>query len=92
MRIVTSDDPEPLETNEAGAFVTIRAGGPLEGIVTLTPIARGHGRTLVIASWIRYGHTYWDTVEVESLEHARILARSIADQLAAGIPPDLSRD
>jgi len=89
---VTGDDPQAPETGEPGGYVTIRAGGPLEGVVTIAAVAGGHGRTVVIASWIRYGQTHWDTVEVESLEDARILARSIADRLAAGTPPDPSRD
>ena len=84
------DDPGRSETNQPGEFITIRAGGPLDGVVTVAPIAQGHGRTLVIASWIRYGHTHWDTVEVETFELGLTHARSIADQLAAGTPPALS--
>lgn len=87
-----SDNPGRSDTNEPGAFITIRAGGPFDGVVTVAAIAGGQGRTLVIASWIRYGHTHWDTVEVESFERAQILAQEIADELSAGTPPDLSRD
>ena len=81
-------DPEAWEaTNERGPFVTIRAGGPLEGVVTITQIPEGHGRTRVIASWIRYGQTHWHWIEVESFEHARLLARQLANELAAGREP-----
>lgn len=85
-------DPEPFETSSLGPFVTIRAGGPLQGVVTLTAIAEGHGRSVVEASWIEDGHGHADRVEVDSYEQARLLAHSIADQLAAGTPPDLTRD
>ncbi len=85
-------DPEPWETSAAGLFVTIRAGGPLDGLVTLNAISEGHGRTLVVASWFEDGRDRQDSVEVETFEHARALAHSIADRLAAGIPPDLLRE
>ena len=67
-------------------------GGPLQGVVTLTAIAEGHGRSVVEASWIEDGHGHADSVEVDSYEQASLLADSIAEQLAAGTPPDLSRD
>jgi len=31
-------EPEARETSETRPFVTIRAGGPLEGVVTITAI------------------------------------------------------
>jgi len=71
--------------------MTIRAGGPLEGVVTLTAIEDGHGRMVVGASWTKNGHAQSDSVEVESYEHARILASEVADELAAGWAPDLAR-
>jgi hypothetical protein len=40
-------DLDAWQTDAPGPFVTIRAGGPLDGIVTLTAIERGRGRTLV---------------------------------------------
>jgi len=85
-------DPDSWQTDAPGPFVTIRAGGPLEGIVTLTAIADGHGRTLVEASWTRDGDAHTDSVEVQSYEDARIVAREAADDLAAGHVPDLTRD
>ncbi len=85
-------DPEPHEASSPGSFVAIRVGGRLQAVVTLTAIAEGHGRSVVEASWIEDGHGHSDSVEIDSYEQARLLADSIADQLAAGTPPDLSRD
>jgi len=85
-------DPDSWQTNAPGPFVTIRAGGPLEGIVTLTAIPEGHGRTLVEAFWTEDGHAHSDSLEVQSYEDARIIAREVADELAAGRVPDLTRD
>jgi hypothetical protein len=79
-----ADAPEPL--------ITIRAGGKLEGIVTLTAIAYGHGRTLVEAFWTQDGHARSDSIEVESYQDAREIANTAADELAAGIAPDFTRD
>lgn len=87
-------DPEAWQTDAPGPFVTIRAGGPLDGVVTITAIPEGHGRNLVVeASWTQYGHTHSDySVEVETYKHARDLANFIAKELAEGTPPDLTRD
>jgi len=89
---VIPDEPEGWQTDAPGPFVTIRAGGPLEGVVTMTAIEGGHARTLVTASWTQDGHARSDSVEVGSYEHARIIAREVVDELAAGHAPDLSRD
>jgi len=48
-------DPEPWETNAPRPLVTIRAGGPLDGVVTITAIPEGNGRSLVEASWTQDG-------------------------------------
>ena len=66
--------------------MTIATGGPFQGVVTLTAIAEGHGRSIVDASWTENGHQQADSVEVDGFEQARTLAHRIADQLAAGIP------
>jgi hypothetical protein len=83
--------PHPPEASSRGPFVAIRVGGPLQTVVTLTAIAEGHGRSVVEASWIDDGHGHPDSVEVDSYGQARLLADAIAEQLAAGTPPDLSR-
>lgn len=72
--------------------MTIRAGGPLEGIVTLTAIAEGHGRTLVEARWTQDGGVQSNSLEVDSYEQARTVAHRAAAELATGHAPDLARD
>jgi hypothetical protein len=90
--LAVPQDPDSWQTDAPGPFVTIRAGGPLDGVVTLTAIEGGHGRTLVEAFWTEGGHARSDSVEVESYEHARVIAREVADEFASGRVPDLSRD
>jgi hypothetical protein len=87
-----SGDADSWQTDAPGPFVTIRAGGPLDGVVTITAIADGHRRTLVAASWTQDGHACSDSVEIETYEDARIIAREAADALAAGRPPSFERD
>jgi hypothetical protein len=48
---VTDRALEAWETRAPGPFVTIRAGGPLDGVVTITAIAGGRGRSLFRAAW-----------------------------------------
>ena len=88
--LAATRDRESWETSAPAPFVVIRVGGPLQGVLTLSAVA--DGRTLVIASWFQDAHTHWGRAEVESFGHARVLARTIIDQLAAGTPPDLRRD
>jgi hypothetical protein len=38
-----TDDPAPWQTDAAGPFITIRAGGPLDGVVTITAIPEATG-------------------------------------------------
>ena len=64
-------------------------GGPFDGVVTITG---GNGHTLVEVAWTQDGQSCSDQVEVDTYETARITANTVADQLAAGIPPDLTRD
>jgi hypothetical protein len=85
-------DPAPSWQTDAPAIVTIRTGGPLDGVVTITAIAGGHGRSLVEAAWTQDGHRHSDSLEVETYEHARERADSIAKELAEGTPPELTRD
>ena len=48
------DRPVPIpETYASGPFVSIRAGGPFNGVVTITAVADGNGRVLVEAAWTR---------------------------------------
>ena len=48
-------------------------------------------RTVVEAAWTHDGHDHRDSVEVDTFDDAQIVARQIADGLAAGRPPDLAR-
>jgi hypothetical protein len=81
---VAQHDLDAWQTDAPGPFVTIRAGGPLEGVVTLTAIEGGHGRTLVEARWTKDGDTQTASVEVESHRQGRTVAHSAAADLAAG--------
>jgi hypothetical protein len=87
-----SEDSAAWQTDAPGPFVTLRAGGPFGGVITITAIADGHGRTVVEASWVQDGHAHSDSVETETYESARIIAREAADDLASGHAPDLGRD
>lgn len=89
---MATDDPGTWQTDAPGPFMTIRAGGPFDGAVTLTAIEGGHGRTLVAASWTQDGHVHRDSVEADTFENARIIAREAADELADGRAPDFTRD
>ena len=74
---MTEPPRRPLDawqTDAPGPFVTICAGGPLEGIVTLTAIEGGHGRTLIEARWTQDGGMQSDSLEVDSYEQARMVA------------------
>lgn len=89
---MTEPPRRPLDawqTDAPGPFVTIRAGGPLDGIVTLTAIADGHGRTLVEGRWTQHGGVQSNSLEV-SYEQARTLAHTA--ELSAGHAPDLAPD
>ena len=83
-----SNDLDAWQTDAPGPFVTIRAGGPLEGVVTLTAITEGHGHTLVQAHWTQNGAAQSDFIEVDSYEQARTIAHSAAAELAVGHAPD----
>jgi hypothetical protein len=89
---VSIDEPQRSEASESERYVTIRAGGPFDGAVTVAATAGARGRSVVIVSWVRHGHARWDTIEVPSFEQGLAVARSIADQLAAGGSPDLVGD
>ena len=70
----------------------LRLNRPAHVVIMSSYGTSRHGRSVVEASWIEEGHGHSDSVEIDSYEQARLLADSIADQLAAGTPPDLSRD
>ena len=89
VRVVTDDGLEAWQTSARGPFVTIRAGGPLDGVVTITAISKGHGHTLVEAQWTEHGTTHSESVEVDAYEQARTVAHAAAAELAVGNAPSL---
>jgi hypothetical protein len=83
---------EAWETNAPGPFVTIRAGGPLDGVVTITAIDGGKGRTVVGASWTQDREGFSESLEAATYDMARAIANAAANQLAAGNRPKLAHD
>jgi hypothetical protein len=81
------------ETNSRGPLVTIRAGGPLDGVVTITAIAgRREGRSIVEATWTQDGERRSESLEAATYAMARAIAQAAANQFAVGKPPHLARD
>jgi hypothetical protein len=89
---VTSENSAAWQTDAPGPFVTLRAGGPFDGVITISAIADGHGRALVEATSVQAGDAHSDSVEAETYEDARVIAREAANDLAAGRAPDFDRD
>jgi hypothetical protein len=84
---------QPSETNSRGPLVTIRAGGPLDGVVTITAIGgRREGRSVVEASWTNDGQRHSQSLEAATYAMARAIAQAAANQFAVGKPPHLARD
>jgi hypothetical protein len=80
-------DSQSSQTDAPSPSITIRAGGPLDGVVTITAIADGRGRTLIEASWAQDGQPSSDSVEDETYDAAGEIAHTIANQLAARNTP-----
>jgi hypothetical protein len=88
---VVPDRPaETPGTYASGPFLSIRAGGPFNGTVTITAVADGNGRVLVAAAWMREHRPQSACRVVAGYDAARTLAQRWADQLADGTapPPD----
>ena len=84
---------QPSETDSRGPLVTIRAGGPLDGVVTITAIGgRRGGRSVVEASWMQDGQRRLESLEAATYAMARAIAQAAANQFALGKPPHLARD
>jgi hypothetical protein len=86
---VTGRELEAWETSAPAPFVTIRAGGPFQGVVTISAIPDGKGRGLIEASWICSGDPRSVSTTVDGYDAGRVLAHKWADQLAAGREPSL---
>jgi hypothetical protein len=84
---VPADTPRRPGAIQPQGFLTIRAGGQLDGAVTVATIGGGRGRSIVIVSWLGDGRPRWHTIEVASFERGLAVARRFADELAAGRPP-----
>jgi hypothetical protein len=89
-----ADEPDAWEwgAGNGGPTVTVRAGGPLDGVVTLGTIDGGHGRCRLEVEWTENGERHTDHVEIDSFEDARIIAQEVADEMRSGHRPDLTRD
>ena len=83
---------QPWETNAPAPFVTIRAGGPLDGVVTITAIVGGNGRSVVEAAWTQDGEACSESLEAATYDIARAIANAAANQFAVGKRPNLARD
>jgi hypothetical protein len=79
---------EAWETSVPGPYVTIRAGGPLDGLVTITATG-SEGRVMVEASWgsAHSRASMWS----ERVGHAAAdeLAQAWANQLVVGREPEV---
>ena len=89
---MTDRPVEAWETRAPGPFVTIRAGGPLDGVVTITAIAGANGRSVVEAAWTQDGEAYSESLEAATYDIARAIANAAANQFAVGKRPNLARD
>ena len=78
---------EAWMTSSAGPFLTMNAGGPLEGIVTIAVGTAGADQLLVEAAWTCSGDPGSTSATVTGYDAARALAHQWADQLAAGREP-----
>jgi hypothetical protein len=82
------DRPAPTpETYASGPFLSIRTGGPFNGVVTITAVADGDGRVLVEAAWTREHEPQSASRIVTGYDPARTLAQQWADQLAGRTEP-----
>jgi hypothetical protein len=78
---------EAWMTSSAGPFLTMNAGGPLDGVVTISVASEGADQLLVKAAWEHDGDGRSASETLTGYERARALAHEWADQLAAGREP-----
>ena len=71
-------------TSAPGAFLTVNAGGALEGVVAIRAVT---GQLLVSATWTRDGEPRRASVTLADYDAARTLTHRWADDLAAGREP-----
>jgi hypothetical protein len=76
-------------TSSRGPFLTLNAGGPLSGIVTITALPERGAHLIVDAHWKTiHGESQTASAEIEGYNAARQLAHEWASQLAAGREPE----
>jgi hypothetical protein len=80
---------EPWMTSSAGPFVTIKPGGPLHGVVTISVAPDNAEHPLIVdATWKPLDSDPRSLSQpVDEYTAARKLAHQWADQLAAGREP-----
>ena len=80
---------EPWMTSASGPFVSIKPGGPLQGIVTISANTETDSPPLVVdATWKPLDGDRRSVAQpVDEYTAARRLAHEWADQLAAGREP-----
>ena len=75
-------------TSSRGPFLTLNAGGPLSGIVTITALPEQGAQLVVDAHWRTiHGEQRTASAEIEGYTAARKLAHEWAGQLTAGREP-----
>jgi hypothetical protein len=85
---MTEPPLEPWMTSSPGPFLTLNAGGPLGGIVTLTALPEQGAHLIVDAHWKTiHGEPRTASAAIEGYNAARKLAHDWAGQLAAGREP-----
>ena len=78
---------EAWMTSSAGPFLTINAGGPFAGVVTISVASEGADQLLVKATWEHDRDPRSTSKTVTGYERARTLAHEWVDQLGAGREP-----
>jgi hypothetical protein len=85
---MTEPPLEPWMTSSRGPFLTLNAGGPLSGIVTITALPEQGAHLVVEGNWRTiHGEPRTASAAIEGYNAARKLAHEWADQLAAGHEP-----
>jgi len=85
---MTEPPLEPWMTSSRGPFLTLNAGGPLSGIVTITALPVQGAHLIVEAHWRTiHGEQRTASAEIEGYNAARALAHEWAAELAAGGEP-----
>ena len=86
---MTEPPLEPWMTSSRGPFLTLNAGGPLSGIVTITALPEEGAHLIVDANWRTiHGEPRTASAAIEGYNAARKLAHEWAGQLAAGHQPE----